>query len=91
MEQELISKWEEQRPTAIYLEFTQCVGQCQGTPIITINKKPYINVDPGKIPAILASINFERDKTMEAEMRIVLRNYDKIDNLKIDDYNNKRL
>ena len=24
------------------LEFTECVGQCQGTPVITINGKPYV-------------------------------------------------
>lgn len=36
------------------LEFTECVGQCQGTPVITINGKPYINVSPAAIPSILA-------------------------------------
>jgi NADH-quinone oxidoreductase subunit E len=36
------------------LEFTECVGQCQATPVITVNGKPYLDVSPDKIPAILA-------------------------------------
>lgn len=36
------------------LEYTECVGQCQATPVITINGKPYLDVSPAKIPAILA-------------------------------------
>ena len=36
------------------LEFTECVGQCQATPVITINGKPHLDVSPAKIPAILA-------------------------------------
>lgn len=36
------------------LELTECVGQCQATPVITINGKPYLDVNPAKIPAILA-------------------------------------
>lgn len=36
------------------LEFTECVGQCQATPVITINGKPYFNVSPAKVPEILA-------------------------------------
>lgn len=36
------------------LEFTECVGQCQATPIITINSKPYGDLNPAKIPDILA-------------------------------------
>jgi NADH-quinone oxidoreductase subunit E len=36
------------------LEFTECVGQCQGTPVITINGKPYVDVTPAKISGILA-------------------------------------
>lgn len=35
------------------LEYTECVGQCQATPVITINGKPYLDVSPAKIPAIL--------------------------------------
>jgi NADH-quinone oxidoreductase subunit E len=36
------------------LEFTECVGQCQGTPVITVNGKPYVDVSPAKIAGILA-------------------------------------
>ncbi|KGP75786.1 NADH-quinone oxidoreductase subunit E [Desulfosporosinus sp. Tol-M] len=36
------------------LEFTECVGQCQGTPVITINGKPFVDVSPAKISGILA-------------------------------------
>jgi len=36
------------------LELTECVGQCQATPVITINGKPYLDVSPAKIPEILA-------------------------------------
>ncbi|MEA1960943.1 MAG: NAD(P)H-dependent oxidoreductase subunit E [Bacillota bacterium] len=38
------------------LEFTECVGQCQATPVITINSKPYIDVSAEKIPAILKEL-----------------------------------
>ncbi|MHB8124917.1 MAG: NADH-quinone oxidoreductase subunit NuoE family protein [Desulfitobacteriaceae bacterium] len=36
------------------LEYTECVGQCQSTPVITINGKPYLDVSPKKLPGILA-------------------------------------
>ena len=36
------------------LEFTECVGQCQATTVITVNGQPYFDVTPGKIPAIIA-------------------------------------
>ena len=36
------------------LEFCECVGQCQATPVITVNRKPYGDVTPEKIPGILA-------------------------------------
>ena len=36
------------------LEFTECVGQCQATPVITINGKPYLDVTPAKISGIIA-------------------------------------
>lgn len=35
-------------------EYTQCVGQCQATPVITINSKPYFDVTPAKVADILA-------------------------------------
>ncbi|HWQ74445.1 MAG TPA: NAD(P)H-dependent oxidoreductase subunit E [Syntrophomonas sp.] len=36
------------------LEFTECVGQCQATPVITINSKPYFDVTPATVADILA-------------------------------------
>lgn len=36
------------------LEFTECVGQCQATPVITINSIPYGDVKPEMIKDILA-------------------------------------
>jgi len=36
------------------IEFTQCVGQCQATTVITINSKPYFDVTPAKVADILA-------------------------------------
>lgn len=36
------------------LEFTECVGQCQATPVITINSKPYGDVTPDGLADILA-------------------------------------
>ncbi|MEL7566374.1 MAG: NAD(P)H-dependent oxidoreductase subunit E [Dehalobacterium sp.] len=36
------------------LELTECVGQCQETPVITINLKPYIGVSPEQVPEIIA-------------------------------------
>lgn len=36
------------------LEFAECVGQCQATPVITVNSKPYGDVTPEKVGEILA-------------------------------------
>jgi NADH:ubiquinone oxidoreductase subunit E len=36
------------------LELTECVGQCQGTPVITINSMPYVDMSPEQVPAVLA-------------------------------------
>lgn len=36
------------------LELSQCVGQCQSTPVITINGKPYEGVNSAKLADILA-------------------------------------
>ncbi len=38
----------------LLIEFTECVGQCQATPVITVNSKPYLDVTPATIPNILA-------------------------------------
>ncbi|MBC7076126.1 MAG: NAD(P)H-dependent oxidoreductase subunit E [Syntrophomonadaceae bacterium] len=35
-------------------ELTECVGQCQGSVVVTINGRPYLDVTPEKVPAILA-------------------------------------
>lgn len=37
------------------LELTECVGQCQATPVITINSEPLFNVTTEQIPQILAN------------------------------------
>lgn len=37
------------------LELAQCVGQCQATPVITINSEPYFNVTKEKLISILAT------------------------------------
>lgn len=39
---------------AFTLELAQCVGQCQETPVITINSEPIGGVTPEKVPEILA-------------------------------------
>jgi NADH:ubiquinone oxidoreductase subunit E len=36
------------------LELTQCVGQCQETPVITINGEPYGGITADKVAKILA-------------------------------------
>lgn len=36
------------------LEFAECVGQCQATPVVTINSQPYLDVSPEKVPGILS-------------------------------------
>lgn len=36
------------------LEPCACVGQCQGTPVITINGKPFTNANPENLEEILA-------------------------------------
>lgn len=55
LEKELGIKMGETTPDGKFtLEFAECVGQCQATPVITINRKPYGDVTAEKIPAILA-------------------------------------
>lgn len=36
------------------LELTECVGQCQATPVVTINSEPVFNVKPDMVPGLLA-------------------------------------
>ena len=38
------------------LELTECVGMCNGAPVITINEKPYFEVTAAKISEILAQL-----------------------------------
>lgn len=35
------------------LELTQCIGQCQATPVITVNSQPIFDVTPQQVPGIL--------------------------------------
>lgn len=37
------------------LELTECVGQCQATPVITINSEPIFNATAKMLPQILAA------------------------------------
>lgn len=55
LEKELGVSIGESTPDGLFtLEFTQCVGQCQATPVVTINGKPYLDVTPAAVPGILA-------------------------------------
>ncbi len=55
LEKELGIRMGESTPDGTFaLEFTECVGQCQATPVITVNGKPYLDVTPAMIPDILA-------------------------------------
>jgi NADH-quinone oxidoreductase subunit E len=55
LEKELgISMGETTEDGKFTLEFAECVGQCQGIPVITINSQPYVNVNPEKVGEILA-------------------------------------
>ena len=55
LENELGIKMGETTPDGKFtLELTECVGQCQETPVITINGNPYVGVTPEKISQILA-------------------------------------
>lgn len=54
LEKELGIKMGETTPDGRFtLEFTECVGQCQATPVFTINSKPYCDVTPDKVKSIL--------------------------------------
>lgn len=37
------------------LELTECVGQCQATPVVTVNSEPIFDVTPQLVPEILKS------------------------------------
>lgn len=36
-------------------ELCECIGQCQATPVVTINSEPIFNVSPEQIPEILSA------------------------------------
>jgi len=36
------------------LELTECIGQCQATPVLSVNSEPVFDVTPQKVPEILA-------------------------------------
>lgn len=56
LEKELGIKMGETTPDGKFtLEFTECVGQCQATPVITINSKPFGDVTADKVSGILAA------------------------------------
>jgi len=55
MERELgIQMGESTKDGQFALEFTECVGQCQATPVVTVNGKAYFDVTPAKVVDILA-------------------------------------
>jgi NADH:ubiquinone oxidoreductase subunit E len=55
LEQELGIRMGESTQDGLFaLEFTECVGQCQSTPVLTINGKPYLDLTPAKVPDILS-------------------------------------
>ncbi len=55
LERELGIEMGESTPDGLFaLEFTECVGQCQATPVITINGEVFYDVSPAKVPGILA-------------------------------------
>jgi len=56
IEQQLGIKAGETTPDGKFtLELTECVGQCQATPVITINSEPLFNVKPNMLGQILAA------------------------------------
>ena len=56
LEKELGIKMGETTPDGKFtLEFTECVGQCQATPVITVNGKPYANVGAADIVTVLSN------------------------------------
>ena len=38
------------------LELTEWIGQCQATPVITVNSEPIFDVTPQKVPEILSAL-----------------------------------
>lgn len=44
------------------LESTECVGQCQQAPVLTINRQPYSAVDLNQLPSLLDAYRFGHKK-----------------------------
>ena len=44
------------------LEYTECVGQCQETPVFTVNGKPYPGLKPEAIAQVLKTYETSSDK-----------------------------
>lgn len=58
LEKELGIKMGETTPDGKFtLEYTECVGQCQATPVITVNSQPFGDITADKIPGILSQFN----------------------------------
>jgi NADH:ubiquinone oxidoreductase subunit E len=54
IEKELGIKAGETTPDGKFtFELTECIGQCQETPVITINSVPYVGIAPEDVPAVL--------------------------------------
>lgn len=54
LEQHLGIKNGETTPDGLFtLEFTECIGQCQETPVVSINGEPICGVKPEEIPGLL--------------------------------------
>ena len=57
LEKELGIKMGETTPDGKFtLEYAQCVGQCQATPVITINSKPFGDMTADKVPSLLSQL-----------------------------------
>lgn len=57
LEKELGIKMGETTPDGKFtLEYTECVGQCQATPVITVNCQPFGDITADRIPSILSQL-----------------------------------
>lgn len=43
------------------LEFTQCLGQCQGAPTLWVDGKIFTDVSPAGVPDILAALGYRQE------------------------------
>lgn len=57
LEKELGIRMGDTTPDGLFsLEFTECIGQCQANPVISINGQPYQGVSPAKVSGIIAAV-----------------------------------